>query len=209
VILNDRASIEVYGERMTKPPHVKPPVAPVLYFKPYNTHVGHHAVVGLPPGAKQVEIGATLGIVFGATCSRASVDTALSFVADTRLRSICRCRKRTCTGRRSWEKCFDHSCPLGPWIVDREDVADPGLLSLRTYVNGELRHTRSTGDLVRPVPLLIADITEFMSFYAGDVLLVGYPLTVPTAGAGDAIAVECDELGRLECRLTAAIGAAQ
>ncbi len=75
---------------------------------------------------------------------------------------------------------------------------------MRTLVNGALKHTRSTTDLVRPIPRLIADITEFMSFYAGDVLLIGYPLTVPTAGAGDAIAVECDALGRLECRLTAA-----
>jgi len=37
VILNDRASLEVYGARMSAPPHVQPPVAPVLYFKPYNT----------------------------------------------------------------------------------------------------------------------------------------------------------------------------
>src|SRR6185436_4644217 len=76
VILNDRASIEAYGERMTKPPHVKPPVAPVLYFKPYNTHVGHQSVVVLPADASQVEIGATVGIVFGATCSRASAESA-------------------------------------------------------------------------------------------------------------------------------------
>ena len=51
------------------------------------------------------------------------------------------------------------------------------------------------------IPRLIADISDFMSFHAGDVLLVGYPLDVPTAGPGDAIAVEIDGIGRLECRL--------
>ena len=77
-------------------------------------------------------------------------------------------------------------------------------LAVRTLVNGRLVHRRSLDDLVRPILKLITDVTEFMSLHAGDVLLVGYPLNVPTAGAGDAIAVECDELGRLDCRLTAA-----
>jgi len=102
------------------------------------------------------------------------------------------------------EKCWDHSLPIGPWIVDRNNVLNPGRLALRTIVNGRLVHSRTLDDLVRPILKLITDVTEFMSLHAGDVLLVGYPLNVPTAGAGDAIAVECDELGRLECRLTAA-----
>src|SRR5262249_28732698 len=81
VILNDRASIALYGDRMTQPPHGKPPAAPVLYFKPYNTHTGHQSVVELPDGADRVELGATLGIVFGATCTRATHHTALEPVA--------------------------------------------------------------------------------------------------------------------------------
>lgn len=207
VILNDRASIETYGERMTRPPHVKPPVAPVLYFKPYNTHAGHQAVVDLPAGVAQVEIGATVGIVFGATCSRAAEASAMSAVAGYTLAIDLSVPKENLYRPPVLEKCFDHSCPIGPWIVDRDDVGDPGTLTLRTFVNGELRHAFSTADLIRPVAKLIADVSEFMSLHAGDVLLVGYPLTVPLAGAGDAIAVECDALGRLECRLIAASGA--
>jgi 5-oxopent-3-ene-1,2,5-tricarboxylate decarboxylase / 2-hydroxyhepta-2,4-diene-1,7-dioate isomerase len=206
VILNDRASLELYGGRMTKPPHVKPPVAPVLYFKPYNTHAGHQAVVELPHGVERVELGATLGVVFGATCGRAPVAAALDAVEGYTLAIDVSVPKKDLYRPPVVEKCFDHSCPLGPWLVDRADIPDPSRLVLRTMIDNETVHTRTLDDLARPVPQLIADISEFMSFYAGDVLLVGYPLTVPTAGAGGAIAVECDAIGRLECRLTAPAG---
>jgi 5-oxopent-3-ene-1,2,5-tricarboxylate decarboxylase/2-hydroxyhepta-2,4-diene-1,7-dioate isomerase len=204
VILNDRASLDFYGERMSQPPHVKPPVAPVLYFKPYNTHAGHQAVVELPRGVDAVELGATLGIVFGATCGRASVADALDAVAGYTLAIDLSVPKKDLYRPPIVEKCFDHSCPMGPWIVGRDEISDPARLTLRTLVDNALVRTRALDDLKRPVPQLIADISEFMSFHAGDVLLVGYPLTVPTARAGAAIAVECDAIGRLECRLTAA-----
>ena len=204
VILNDRASLGVYGARMTAPPHVKAPVAPVLYIKPYNTHVGHQAVVELPNGVERVEVGASVGIVFGATASRTNEHTALEAVAGYTLAIDLSTPKADLYRPPILEKCWDHSLPIGPWIVDRNDVRNPGRLTVRTTINGELVHTRSLDDLHRPILALITAITEFMSFHPGDVLLVGYPLNVPTAGAGDAIAVECDELGRLECRLTAA-----
>jgi 5-oxopent-3-ene-1,2,5-tricarboxylate decarboxylase/2-hydroxyhepta-2,4-diene-1,7-dioate isomerase len=202
VILNDRSSLATYGERMRQPPHVKPPVAPVLYIKPYNTHAGHQAVVELPRSAAVVEIGATLGVVFGATCGRAATATALDTVRGYTLAIDLSVPKTDLYRPPILEKCFDHSCVLGPWVVDRGEIPDPSRLTLRTLIDNSPAHTRTLDDLLRPVPQLIADISEFMSFYAGDVLLVGYPLTVPTAGAGAAIGVECDGIGRLECRLT-------
>ena len=200
VVLNDRASLELYGARMQQPPHVKAPAAPVLYIKPYNTHVGHGASVALPTGADRVEVGATLGIVFGATCSRVTKARAFNAVAGYAVVIDLSLPKADLYRPPTVEKCFDGACPIGP-VVERAAVPDPGRLEIRTSVNGELRHTRSTADLVRTVPRLIADISEFMSFRMGDVLLVGYPLNVPTAGAGDAIAVEIDGISRLECRL--------
>ena len=204
VILNDRASLEACDERMHRPPHGKPPVAPVLYIKPYNTYVGHRARIALPAGVERVEIGATIGIVFGATCARATAGNALDAVAGYTIAIDLSAPKADLYRPPIVEKCWDDSCPIGPRIVGRDAIGDPGRLTLRTLVNGALRHSRSTGDLLRPMPQLIADVSEFMSFFAGDLLLVGYPLTVPTAGGGDTIAVEVDEIGRLECRLTSA-----
>jgi 5-oxopent-3-ene-1,2,5-tricarboxylate decarboxylase/2-hydroxyhepta-2,4-diene-1,7-dioate isomerase len=203
VILNDRASLESYGPRMTQAPHGKPPAAPVLYIKPYNTHAGHRSVATMPAGSERVEIGATLGIVFGATCTRVTQKGALASVKGYTIAIDLSLPKENLYRPPILEKCWDGSCPLGPWVTDRKDIADSGKLTIRTWINGALRHTRTTDDLIRPVPQLIADVSEFMSFYAGDVLLVGYPLTVPTATAGDAIAVEIEGVGRLECRLVA------
>lgn len=207
VILNDRTSLERYGERMHKPPHAKPPVAPVLYIKPYNTHAGHRSVATLPAGATQVEVGATLGIVFGATCTRATEESALDAVAGFTVAIDLSLPKDDLYRPPILEKCWDGSCLLGPWVVGAPFVADPDRLTVQTWINGELRHTRSTDDLLRPIRKLIADTSEFMSFYADDVLLVGYPLTVPTAGPGDSIAVDIAGIGRLECRLAAGAGA--
>jgi len=204
VILNDRASVELYRARMSQPPHGKPPVAPVLYFKPYNTHAGHQSVVELPDGVERVEIGATLAIVFGATCTRATHHTALEAVSGYTLAIDLSTPKDSLYRPPIVEKCWDRSLVIGPWIVERNGILNPGRLELTTAINGRTAHARSTADLVRPILDLIVDVSAFMSLYAGDALLVGYPLDVPTGVAGDAIALECAEIGKLECRLTAA-----
>src|SRR4051812_6220194 len=144
VILNDPASIEHYGDRMQKAPHVKPPSAPVLYIKPYNTHIGHGAVVILPPGAERVEIGASLGIVFASSCACVTEDTAPHSIAGYTIAIDLSLPKDSLYRPPIVEKCFDGACPMGPWVVDREDVPDPGKLTIRTYVNDKLVAERST-----------------------------------------------------------------
>ena len=205
VILNDQRSLDLYGERMHKAPHGKPPSAPVLYIKPYNTHVGHRSVVTLPAGADRVEIGACLGIVFGGPCTRVTTESATSLIAGYTIAIDLSLPKDNLYRPPILEKCFDGACPLGPWCVDRDDVGDPSTLTIRTWVNDELVATRSAGDVVRPAAELIAEICHFMTFLSGDVLLMGYPLDVPTARPGDRIAVEIDGLGRLECALAAPV----
>ena len=201
VILNDPQSMAHYGEKLHQPPHVKPPEAPVLYIKPYNTHVGHGAVVTLPAGADAVEVGASLGVVFSASCACVTVESAPASVAGYTIAIDLSLPKDSLYRPPIVEKCFDGACPLGPWLVDRDDVPDPNALTIRTFINDKLVATRSTGDMLRPVWTLVTDISDFMSFHPGDVLLAGYPLTVPRAKPGDVIAVEIDGLGRLECRI--------
>ena len=71
-------------------------------------------------------------------------------------------------------------------------------------IRGEFhRNLRFADKLIRSVPQLIADVSEFMSLAAGDILLVGVPENPPTAGPGDRVAIEIDGLGRLENPLVA------
>ena len=106
------------------------------------------------------------------------------------------------------QKCRDGFCPIGP-LVPASAVANPAALEIRSYVDGELRHTANTATLRRSVARLIADVSEFMSLAPGDLLLVGVPHGVPRARAGQSIAIEIDGLGRLEntlVRETAPVG---
>ena len=203
VILNDEESLRTLGAALNEPPYKSPPHAPVLYIKPYNTHVGHGAVVRLPGGADRVDVCGTLGIVFGAQATRVPEARALdpvrgfTVVADLSLphKSLHRPPIR--------EKCFDGSCPIGPWVVPREQIGDPDALEVLVYVNGALRQRRTLRGAVRRISRLIADVTDFLTLYPGDVLLAGVPVQAPSAGAGDAVAVEIPGIGRLELRVEA------
>jgi 5-oxopent-3-ene-1,2,5-tricarboxylate decarboxylase/2-hydroxyhepta-2,4-diene-1,7-dioate isomerase len=93
------------------------------------------------------------------------------------------------------EKCFDGACPIGPWVVAREQIGDPDALEVLVHVNAELRARRSLRGLVRSIPRLIADVTEFLTLYPGDMLLAGIPVSNPSARPGDSVAVEIPGVG--------------
>ena len=76
-------------------------------------------------------------------------------------------------------KCRDGFCPFGPQLVPAQEIADPHALELKLYVNGELRQRNNTANLVRDIPRLIAEISEFMT-HAGDVLITGTPKSAST-----------------------------
>ena len=83
------------------------------------------------------------------------------------------------------------------------ELADPHALDIRLLVNGELRQANSTRNLVRSIPRLIAEISEFMTLHAGDVLITGTPEGRVDVQPGDEVVVEIDGLGRLTNRIVA------
>jgi 2-keto-4-pentenoate hydratase/2-oxohepta-3-ene-1,7-dioic acid hydratase in catechol pathway len=68
----------------------------------------------------------------------------------------------------------------GSEVVGRDEIADPHALPIRLLVNGEVRQQNSTANLVRRIPKLIAEISEFMTLHAGDVLITGTPKVAST-----------------------------
>ncbi|HYH23162.1 MAG TPA: fumarylacetoacetate hydrolase family protein [Azospirillum sp.] len=200
-ILNDRPSLERMGGALNQPPYGKPPQAPVLYIKPYNTHAGPGSTVRLPRGADRVDLGATLGIVIGAPATRLGEATALDAVAGYTVVLDLSLPSPSVYRPLVREKCFDGACPMGPAVVERAAVPDPSDLTVRTFVNGAEVAVRRLSDLVRPVPKLLADVTAFMTLNPGDVLLAGVALDLPQAGPGDRVAVEVAGIGRLEIAL--------
>jgi 5-oxopent-3-ene-1,2,5-tricarboxylate decarboxylase/2-hydroxyhepta-2,4-diene-1,7-dioate isomerase len=196
-LLNFRGAWEAMEPAMHREPHFKPPAHPVLYLKPANTWRRGGDPIVLPAGVDEVEVGATLGVVMAAPASRLTEAEALGFVAGYVAVNDVTVPHTAVLRPPIKQKCRDSFCPIGD-AAPAALVGDPGVLGIRVYVNGELKASNSTANLMRSVPRLLAEITEFMTLEAGDVLLVGVPENVPRVRAGDRVAVEIDGLPRLE-----------
>jgi 5-oxopent-3-ene-1,2,5-tricarboxylate decarboxylase/2-hydroxyhepta-2,4-diene-1,7-dioate isomerase len=157
--------------------------------------------VALPAGATTLAIGGQLGLVVGRAASRLTEAGALDCIAGYLAVIDLSIPHASVYRPAIREKCFDGACPMGAAVVDRGSVGDPAQLTVRTYVGDALVAERRLDDLVRPAAKLLADVTEFMTLFAGDVLLLGAPLELPEARAGDTAAVEIAGVGRVECRL--------
>lgn len=197
-LLNYRADLAAFAARLQGPPYLAPPKAPILYIKPRNTWIANGAEISLPVRAAAVQVGATLAVIIGRPCVRIRADQALLHVAAvTVINDLCLPHAEIFRPAIK-ERCRDGFCAIGP-AIEAVDGAEPfAEHALCTYINGELRGEWSTRDLVRSLPRLMADVSEFMTLHPGDVLMVGVPRDAPLARRGDRVAVEVTGVGRIE-----------
>jgi 5-oxopent-3-ene-1,2,5-tricarboxylate decarboxylase / 2-hydroxyhepta-2,4-diene-1,7-dioate isomerase len=200
VLLNFRGDLESFGERLHSPPYLAPPRAPILYVKPRNTFGSAESDIAMPTESAALQAAATLGIVFGRTATRVSPDEALSCIGGLVALAEVAVAHEEVFRPALRQRCRDGFTPLGPQIVDF-DPARLAELRLRTHLNGTLQSESTLEELVRPIPVLISDISQFMSLRAGDVLSLGMPRRAPRARAGDVLVCEVPGVGRLENRV--------
>lgn len=196
-LLNFQCEWDRLGTTINEPPYNGAPTGPVVYVKTPNTHVAFGADIAVPAGV-DVTVGAALGIVVGETMTRASPQQAARSITAYTVVNDITIPHGSLFRHPIKYKCRDGFCPIGPWLVPASDVPDPSALNVRAFVNGELRQERSLADLVRPVATLLADLSDFTSLYPGDIVLAGVAAEPPRARAGDVVAVEIDNVGRLE-----------
>lgn len=198
VLLNYKGNVEALGEAVNEPPYKAAPKAPVLYIKPANTINSHNRPIPLPEGVEELEMGAALGVVIGRTATRISEEEAFNYVAGYTIANDVSIPHASVYRPAIRQKARDGFCPIGPWIVNQEAVQHPGDVRTRVYINGELRQENTTANLIRPIAKLLAEVTDFMTLYAGDTLLVGVPENAPHAKAGDVVRIEIEGVGVLE-----------
>jgi 5-oxopent-3-ene-1,2,5-tricarboxylate decarboxylase/2-hydroxyhepta-2,4-diene-1,7-dioate isomerase len=203
-LLNHRAALAALGDAVNHAPYKAAPKAPVLYIKPRNTHIGDGDDIVVPADADALQIGATLGIVIGRTACRVGEHEALSFVAGYTVCNDVSVPHDSYYRPSLRFKCRDTFLPIGPGIVDGRAVADPDALALRGEIDGRTVQRSSTGGMLRPVARLLADVSDFMTLDAGDVLLLGVPLGAPLARAGQRVRIVIDDIGELHNPLVAA-----
>jgi len=200
-LLNHRSALGELGEAASQAPYKAPPRAPVLYVKPRNTLTGNGAAVVVPEDAPELEVGGCLGVVIGRPACRLAPEDALAAVAGYVIVNDISVPHSSFYRPSIRFKARDGFCPIGPHVTPRESVTNPDALEIRISVDGTLRQRASTTELVRPIATLLADVTDFMTLFPGDVLAVGVARPVPHARAGQTVTVEIAGLGKLENRL--------
>lgn len=202
-LLNHRDALAALGEQVNAAPYKAPPKAPILYIKPRNTLVGHRVPVPVPAGALELEMGATLGVVMGRTASRVAAADALTCVAGYTVVNDISVPHASVYRPSMRFKCRDGFCPMGPAIVARALVPAPDALDITVAIDGHTVQRSSTAGLVRPVAQLIADVSEFMTLFPGDVLMVGVAANAPRARAGQTVTITIHGVGQLQNTLVA------
>ena len=177
--------------------HGKPlPEVPYLFVKALSALRAPGQSIRLNRHCTEVHFEAELAVVIGKTCHKVSEATALEYVGGYTIGNDVTDRvlqKSETTFARA--KGMDTFCPLGPFLVRGVSWENK---NIRTWINGELRQSGNTSNMVFGVPKIISFVSEFMTLNPGDVILTGSPAGTSALKAGDRIKIEIDELGSLE-----------
>lgn len=185
--LNYRTHIAEMGHEM--------PREPVIFLKPPTSVIGPLQTIPLPDGVGRVDYEAELGVVVGRRTHRASPEEAAANVLgftcgnDVTARDL-----QKADGQWSRAKGFDGFCPLGPWI---ETDADPSNLSIECFVNGEMRQSARTSDMLFDPYELVSFASQVMTLVPGDVVLTGTPGGIGPLHHGDTVEVRIGGVGSL------------
>jgi 2,4-diketo-3-deoxy-L-fuconate hydrolase len=111
----------------------------------------------------------------------------------------------TCRGGedRSFRKSIDGYSVLGPWFVTADEIANPDDVTVTLTVNGVLKQTADTKDLIYDIGRLIEFASSFYTLYPGDVYYTGTPQGVSPVKPGDVLRGKCDQVGEFEITVRA------
>jgi 5-oxopent-3-ene-1,2,5-tricarboxylate decarboxylase / 2-hydroxyhepta-2,4-diene-1,7-dioate isomerase len=182
----------------------KAPEEPLAFMKGEAAFIGHRALTRRPATVKNMHYECELAVVIGRTARRVKKADAYDFIAgysvanDYAIRDYLENWYRPNLRVKNRDTCT----PIGPWRVDAVDVPDPMALALQTTVNGQVRQSGNTRDMIFDVPTLIEYFSSFMTLQPGDVILTGTPDGVVDCQPGDVVVTEIEGLGALVNTIT-------
>lgn len=185
------------------------PTIPIIFNKQRTSAHGPYEAIHRPPESEQLDYEGELAFVIGRRCRRvprhraAEVIAGYTIVNDVSVRDW-QLRTPTQMMGKSW----DTHCPMGPALVTPDEVEDPHSLSLKTWVNGELRQSSNTSELIFDCFTLVEHISTAFTLEPGDVITTGTTKGVGLGlnpkiwlKSGDVVRVEVGHLGHLEGRI--------
>ncbi len=182
----------------------KPPSEPLAFLKGQSSLVGHREHTLRPQGVKMMHYECELAVVIGRTAKNIKRDDAYDFIEgytvanDYAIRDYLENWYRPNLKVKGRPTCT----PLGPWLTDAKDIADPMNLNLQTTVNGQITQRGNTRDMIFSIPALIEYFTSFMTLRPGDLILTGTPDGVVDCQPGDIIECSIQGIGILQSTMT-------
>ena len=159
------------------------PPEPVVFMKATSAIVGPDDDVLIPRGSEKTDWEVELGVVIGKPAKYVAEADAMEYVAGYCVAHDVSERAFQTERQGQWTK--GKSCdtfgPIGPWLVTRDEVADPQDLGMWLKVNGETMQDGSTRTMVYGVAYLVSYLSQFMSLLPGDIISTGTP---PGVGMG-------------------------
>lgn len=159
------------------------PKEPIVFMKTLSCIQGPDDDIMIPRNSVKTDWEVELGIVMGSTARYVSKRDALNYVAGYVLVNDVSEREFQLERGGAWDKgkgC-DTFGPLGPWLVSRDEIADPHQLSIWLEVDGHRYQNGNTRTMIFQIPKLISYLSQFMSLQPGDVISTGTP---PGVGLG-------------------------
>ncbi|MFS8148483.1 fumarylacetoacetate hydrolase family protein [Rhizobium sp. BR 249] len=159
------------------------PPEPVIFMKATSAIVGPNDTVLIPRGSEKTDWEVELGVVIGKTAKYVSEADALDYVAgycvshDVSERAF----QTERAGQWTKGKSCDTFGPIGPWLVTKDEIADPQNLGMWLKVNGQTMQNGSSKTMVYGVAHIVSYLSQFMSLHPGDVISTGTP---PGVGMG-------------------------
>ncbi|MHB8644158.1 MAG: fumarylacetoacetate hydrolase family protein [Thermomicrobiales bacterium] len=171
------------------------PDEPVIFMKPQSALIGHGGTIELPMETENIHYEAELAIVVGRRARRVSEADAYDYILGMTCGNDVSARVlQAKDGQWTRAKGFDTFLPLGPSVTVGLRADD---LSVQSRLNGAVRQSARTSQMIFSVPRLIAFISRVMTLDPGDVIITGTPAGVGPMKPGDTIEVVVEGIGTL------------
>jgi len=185
---------------------VEPPKDPVIFAKFPSAIIGPaDFIVWSPQVTSQVDYEAELAVIIGREAKGVKVREALDYVAGYTIANDVSARDiQVRDGQWVRAKSLDTFCPLGPYLVTKDEIDNPHNLNIKSTVNGKVMQQSSTRYLIFKIPYLVSFLSQAFTLYPGDIICTGTPAGVGVyrnpqvfLKRGDVVTVEIEKLGKL------------
>jgi 2-keto-4-pentenoate hydratase/2-oxohepta-3-ene-1,7-dioic acid hydratase in catechol pathway len=176
------------------------PAEPIVFMKPATSVIGPGDEIIYPAQSSRVDYEAELAVVISKKCRNIKAHEAGDVILGyTCMNDVTARDLQVKDGQWTRAKSFDTFAPLGPWIVT--DIPDPNNHAITLRLNGEIKQSSNTNNLIFNVFVLIEFISSIMTLEKWDIIATGTPAGIGPMARGDEVEIAIEGIGALKNRV--------